>query len=189
MGHFGSGFPDSLVQLDAATQRSFLPSLSLPHISDLHCSLVAFSAFATSLSIFLTGLSTNQSLSPLILLLSTSWKSWNNTLREQLPCCFHFYSSACSAFIIETSPNVLLLYLTLEPFPLSCPVFCHLHALFSPLSPRRGENTAFSEKIARDQCLASQFLLFLSSRRSRSFYFSIYKKTFYNLVQCPQFYT
>lgn len=119
MGHFGSGFPDSLVQLDAATQHSFLPSLSLPHISDLHCSLVAFSAFATSLTIFLTGLSTNQSLTHLILLLSTSWKSWNNTLREQLPCCCHFYSSPRSAFIIETSPNVLLLNLTLEPFPLS----------------------------------------------------------------------
>lgn len=148
MGNFGSGLSDILPQLDAPTQHSFLPFLSLYPLSDLPTSLMAFSA--TSLAIFLMGLFANKSLTHLILLLATYWRSWNNTLRA-ISICFHLYSSSPYAFIIETSTNVLLPNLALEHFPPSYPAFSSLHAPSSFLSFRTGDTTDFfKSRIAWD---------------------------------------
>lgn len=79
----------------------FHPFLLYP-VSDLHGSLMAFPAFPASLVLSFTDLSPSKSLTLLVLLLSASWRTWNNTVSATpisfsslfpLPLCFPYWKS------------------------------------------------------------------------------------------------
>lgn len=118
-------------------------------IWDLHCSLLAFSAFPYPLSISLTGFSPNKSLTHLIHILSSTWMTWNTILWDQFHVIFIFIP--------------LPLLLSWHWNPLSFPaLLCPICRSFVQCPSGGREHDFFESRIVREaSCQLVPFLIWV----------------------------